>query len=257
VEAGVGLGLLALVIGYLPVLYQAFSRREVHIAMLDARAGTPPAAIRLIGRHREAENMVALDNLLRDWEHWASDLLESHLSYPVLCFFRSQHDNQSWVSALTAILDTCSLIMVGIDGATKWQAELTFKMARHAVVDIAQIFNTKPLKDDGERLSIEDLAQVRAALAASGAHLRNDPGDDRTLADLRAMYEPYVRILSNYLMMPLPPWLPKPKAVDNWQTSAWEINPADTERPIRKCMLARPPTQANVLAETSATDTSD
>jgi hypothetical protein len=174
----------------------------------------------------------------------------------VLCFFRSQHDNQSWVAALTAILDACSLIMVGIDGATKWQAELTFKMARHAVVDIAQIFNTSPLTHDGDRLSIEDLAQVRAVLAMSGAHLRNEPGDDRTLADLRAMYEPYVKVLSLYLMMPLPPWLPKPKAVDNWQTSAWEINPTDTDGPIRKCMLARPPAKVSVLAKTSV-DTSD
>ncbi len=134
VEASLGFGLLALVIGYFPVLYQAFSRREVNISMLDARAGTPPTAAELLRRHQEGHSLDGLDQLLQDWEMWAADLMESHLSYPVLCFFRSQHDNQSWLAALNSVLDTCSLVMVGIDGIPKWQAQLTFKMARHAVV---------------------------------------------------------------------------------------------------------------------------
>src|SRR5712691_5993934 len=167
-EASMGIGLLALVIGYLPVLYQSFSRREVNISMLDARAGTPPTAVELLRRHQEAQSMGSLDQLLRDWESWAADLLESHLSYPVLCFFRSQHDNQSWLAALSTVLDACSLVMVGIDGTPKWQAQLTFKMARHTIVDIAQIFNTSPLKHDDRRLTSENFAQLRAALSASG-----------------------------------------------------------------------------------------
>ncbi len=140
IEASVGFGLLALVIGYFPVLYQAFSRREVNISMLDARAGTPPTAAELLRRHQEGQSLESLDRLLRDWEMWAADLMESHLSYPVLCFFRSQHDNQSWLAALNTVLDACSLVMVGIDGIPKWQAQLTFKMARHAIVDISQIW---------------------------------------------------------------------------------------------------------------------
>src|SRR6185436_6086446 len=119
VEASIGFGMLALVIGYLPELYQAFSRREVNISMLDARAGTPPTAVEILRRHQEAQAMVNIDEWLRDWELWAADLIESHLSYPVLCFFRSQHDNQSWLAALSTVLDTCSLVMVGIDGIPK------------------------------------------------------------------------------------------------------------------------------------------
>src|SRR6266571_1146106 len=103
-EASMGLGLLALVIGYLPVLYQAFSRREVNISMLDARAGTPPTALELLRRHQEAQSLGSLEQLLRDWENWAADLMESHLSYPVLCFFRSQHNNQSWLASLSTVL---------------------------------------------------------------------------------------------------------------------------------------------------------
>ena len=238
IEASVGFGLLALVIGYLPVLYQSFSRREVNISMLDARAGTPPTAVELLRRHQEAQSMGSLEQLLRDWESWAADLLESHLSYPVLCFFRSQHDNQSWLAALSTVLDACSLVMVGIDGTPKWQAQLTFKMARHTIVDIAQIFNAAPSKDDGQRLSTDGMVGLRSILSDSGTPLRNQPGDDTTLAELRAMYEPYTEVMSRYLMMPLPGWLPKPKATDNWQTSAFENSPAVADQPFRKCIVS-------------------
>ena len=256
-EASMGIGLLALVIGYFPVLYQAFSRREVNISMLDARAGTPPAAGELLRRHHEADSLIHLHQLLRDWESWAADLMESHLSYPALCFFRSQHDNQSWLSALTTVLDACSLVMVGIDGIPKWQAQLTFKMARHAVVDISQIFNTSPLKDDGQRLTSEELGRLRLRLSESGVVLRNEPGDDSTLGDLRAMYEPYVEVLSRFLMMPLPGWLPEPRATDNWQTSAWENTPAATEQPFRKCMLRAEPAKTHLRSIAAMSERQD
>ncbi len=236
-EASLGFGLLALVIGYFPVLYQAFSRREVNISMLDARAGTPPTAAEILRRHQEGQSLENLDQLLRDWELWAADLMESHLSYPVLCFFRSQHDNQSWLAALNAVLDTCSLVMVGIDGIPKWQAQLTFKMARHAVVDLSQIFNASPVKHDGGRLPKEDLATLRLILSETGVALRNEDGDETILEDLRAMYEPYTRVLSGYLMMPLPAWLPKARASDNWQTSAFENAAPAPDQPFRKCMV--------------------
>ena len=256
-EASMGLGLLALVIGYFPVLYQAFSRREANISKLDARAGTPPIAAELLRRHQEAGSTQSLDQLLLDWESWAADLLESHLSYPVLCFFRSQHDNQSWLSALTTVLDACSLVMVGIDGMPKWQAQLTFKMARHTIVDISQIFNTSPSKDDGRRLPNEELVRLRAMLTEAGVALRNEAGDDSNLADLRAMYEPYVEGLSHFLMMPLPGWLPKPRATDNWQTSAWENIPAATEQPFRKCMLRAEPAKTHLRSMAAMSEQKD
>ena len=238
-EASIGFGMLALVIGYLPVLYQSFSRREVNISMLDARAGTPPTAFELLRRHQEAQAIQNLDQWLRDWESWSADLMESHLSYPVLCFFRSQHDNQSWLAALSTVLDTCSLVMVGIDGMPKWQAQLTFKMARHALVDIAQIFNTSPLQTDGLRMSREQLSELRSLLAAREIALSNEPDDEKTLEDLRAMYEPYTQVLSQYLIMPLPGWLPKGRASDNWQTSAWEVRAPASEQTFQKCMLKK------------------
>src|SRR5207245_2887458 len=189
IEASIGFGMLALVIGYLPVLYQAFSRREVNISMLDARAGTPPTAVELLRRHQEARSMPNLDQWLRDWEMWAADLMESHLSYPVLCFFRSQHDNQSWLAALSTVLDVCSLVMVGIDGIPKWQAQLTFKMARHALVDISQIFNTSPLQHDRSRMTDQELGQLRSQLLERESTLSDEPGDKKTHGETRAKYE--------------------------------------------------------------------
>src|SRR5882724_5073205 len=167
IEAGNGFGLFAIVISYLPVLYQAFSRREASISLLDARAGSPSSAVELLRRHRAEDSFDDLNRLLSEWERWSAELLESHLSYPVLCYFRSQHDNQSWLRALTTVLDTCALVMVGVDGAPVWQARMTFAMARHAVVDIAQVFKTAPVDFEmcSERLSSEELVRIRAILS--------------------------------------------------------------------------------------------
>ncbi|MDT7602433.1 MAG: hypothetical protein QOF61_430 [Acidobacteriota bacterium] len=224
-EAGMGFGVLAIVIGYLPVLYQAFSRRESNISLLDARAGTPPTASELLRRHGRGGSINELIELLKDWERWAGDLMESHLSYPVLCFFRSQHDNQSWLASLTTILDGCALVMVGVDGATTWQAQLTFAMARHAVVDLAQVFNSSPGQWTDVRLPAETLARLRAGLAADGVALKDGKESEEKLASLRKMYEPYVMSLAGHLSMPLPPWVDARSAADNWQTSAFERNP--------------------------------
>ncbi|HEV7858203.1 MAG TPA: potassium channel family protein [Pyrinomonadaceae bacterium] len=226
IEAGTGFGFLAIIIGYLPVIYQAFSRREVNISLLDARAGTPSTAAELLRRHGRSGNMEALNQLLQDWERWSSDLMESHLSYPVLSYYRSQHDNQSWLAALTTILDTCALVIVGVDGAPAWQAQLTFAMARHAVVDIAQVFNVSPRSRDYERLPAGQLTSLRAALASSGVPLRDGEDADEKLDELRKMYEPYIKSLSDNMLMTLPPWIVEKESVDNWQTSAWERNPA-------------------------------
>lgn len=251
VQSGVGLGFFAMVISYLPVMYQSFSRREVNISMLDARAGTPPTAGELLRRHREANDMESLNNLLREWEKCSADLLESHLSYPVLCYFRSQHDNQSWLAALSTILDTCALVMVGVEGLPKWQAQLTFKMTRHAIVDLTQVFETSPLRNDGNRLTAEELTRLRTVLSQCGVSLRNEPGDDETLTELREMYEPYLEVLSEYLLMPLPGWLPKSEAVDNWQTSAWEMTSPAPAEPFRKCMVDRSQPQSRRLPATA------
>lgn len=220
-EAGFGFGFLAAVIGYLPFIYGSFSKREVDISLLDSRAGTPPTAGELLRRHSYPQGQNALRELLKDWELWSAELMESHLSYPVLAYFRSQHDNQSWIASLAAILDTCALVMVGVEGACEKQAELTFAIARHAVVDLSQVFGTAPAPLPHDRLPAEALRRIRDTLAQHGLKLRDGEDADRRIHELRRMYEPYIHALAAYLIQTLPPWIPDKKGKDNWQTTAW------------------------------------
>jgi hypothetical protein len=149
-------------------------------------------------------------------------LLEGHLSYPVLAYFRSEHDNQSWLAALTAILDTCTLVMGGLEGAYERQAELTFAMARHAVVDLSLVFRREPREPKPERLSPEKLAELRVLLAGSGLKLPEGEAVDLKLTELRQLYEPYVHALATYFRIRIPPWIAEEKWVDNWQVTVWD-----------------------------------
>lgn len=215
-EAGSGLGLLAVVMGYFPVLYGAFSKREVSIALLDARAGSPPTATELLRRHAYPGAELALTRLLEEWERWSAELLESHISYPLLCYFRSQHNNQSWISALTAILDTSALLIAGVRGHEARQAQLTFAMARHALVDLAQIFSLPPVKDAADRLPPERYEQLFNQLCESGVSVCRDGHSSERLREMRVLYEGYAETLSRYLRMPLPPWIADHPHKDNW-----------------------------------------
>jgi hypothetical protein len=220
-ESGVGLGFVALVIGYLPVLYQAFSRREVTVALLDSRAGSPPNAGELLRRHAFEGGQEALTALLAEWERWSAEILESHISYPILCYYRSQHDNQSWLSALVSILDTCSLLISVLEGAPSRQAQLTFVMARHALVDLGQVFRVQEekawlLHAEINRLPSKDFYHLCDALGENHLRLCGDPAAARRLDTIRALYEPHALALSDYLRMPLPVWVAPARGNDQW-----------------------------------------
>ena len=220
-EASLGFGFLACVIGYLPAIFQAFSRREVTISLLDARAGSPPCASQLLMRAARARNSLAVIPFLAEWERWAAELLESHLSFPVLSYYRSQHDNQSWLAALTTILDTCALIIAGVRDIDPYQAQLTFAMARHAAVDLALIFRTPPQAPRVDRLSPERLIVLREAFHKAGLTMDAGAANDAKLTELRGLYEPFVNALAEYFVFNLPPVVVEKPTVDNWQTSAW------------------------------------
>ncbi len=221
IEAGIGFGFLALVIGYLPVAYQSFSQREIGISLMDAHAGSPPAAVELLRRHSRGQVMPELIEHLHDWENWSAELLESHLSYPVLMYYRSQHDHQSWLAALTTILDVCSLLVVGIDDVPEKTAWFTFAIACHAAIDLGQVFAVPPDESQINRLPASDFAQLCAQLKAIGITLHDEETAEQRLAELRLKYEPYVIGLARRLAMPLPGWLAEPANLDDWETSAW------------------------------------
>lgn len=234
-EAGMGFAFLGVVIGYLPVVYSRFSNRELEISLLDSRAGSPPTATELLTRLGCCPEQTVLDQVFRDWERWAAEVLESHLSYPVLSFFRSQHSNQSWLGALTLMLDVTSLVIAGIENIRPEQARLTFAMARHAAVDLAQVVNARYDPNTENRLIPEGLAQIRRTLAASGLRLRDDEAADQKIAKLRSLYEPYVEGMARNLLITLPPWIRVEKKKDNWQGGPWDklIQKTGVENAIR------------------------
>ncbi|GLV54856.1 hypothetical protein KDH_17530 [Dictyobacter sp. S3.2.2.5] len=221
IEAGFGLAFLALIIGYLPVIYQAFSRRETNITLLDARAGSPPTALELLRRHSHSHFPDELLQFMRDWEKWCAELLESHISYPVLTYYRSQHERQSWLAALTTVLDAGALALVGIEQLPVKPMKFTFAIARHAAVDLAQTYGTPPTRD-GKRLSSEDFIALREQLAEAGLVFTNEETAERRLAEIRSTYEPFLVSLSEHLLIPLPDWIQRGERVDDWQTSAWD-----------------------------------
>ena len=221
-EAGMGFAFLGVVIGYLPVIYNSFAAREIEISLLDARAGSPPSAAEFLGRLGCCPDQRVLDEIFRDWERWCADLLSSHISYPVLLFFRSQHSNQSWLSAVTVMLDVTSLIMTGVKGIHPDQAKLTFAMARHAVVDLAQVVNAQYSPHDVSRLTAEDLTRLRSELAQHGVTISSGADAPEQLAQLRILYEPYVYALSRRLLMTLPSWVDTDRKKDNWQGGPWD-----------------------------------
>ena len=229
VEAGTGLGFVALVIGYLPVLYTAFSTREISVALLDARAGSPPTAGELLFRHNFNGGHHALTALLAEWERWCAEMLETHISYPILCYYRSQHDNQSWLAALTAVLDTCALLITTIEGPSTRQAQLTFAIGRHTLVDLGHVFQQERSeqrlrREPLTRLGDEEYSRLCSLLAEAGFSLCGDLGARERLMAIRALYEPHACALGDYLRLRLPAWappLPDPqKRRDGWVTVA-------------------------------------
>jgi hypothetical protein len=223
IEAGLGFGFLAVVISYLPALNQSFSRRERNISLLDARAGSPPTATEIL-RRNVSDTTETLRQLLSEWERWAAELLESHLSYPVLVYFRSQHDNQSWLAALTSILDVSAFSVAGMEGECQRQAGLTFAIARHTLVDLALVLRCPPRESENDRLPANELARVRSVLVKQGLQLHDGPEVDKKLSHLRKMYEPYIYSLSDQLCLDIPDWFTEAGGADNWQVTAWGQN---------------------------------
>jgi hypothetical protein len=222
IDAGSGLAVLAIVIGYLPSLYQAFSSREATVSQLDARAGSPPSAGRLILRSAAHGGWPALAEYLSGWETWTSELMETHLAYPVLAYFRSQHVNQNWLSAMCTVLDTCVLTIACAPSGTVDSARFTFAIARHAVVDLSYSFHVGPTDPASDRLPQADLDELLGRLREAGIERAADAEHVlERVTRMRALYEPYINALALRLELSLPQWLAPESPSDNWRTTEW------------------------------------
>jgi len=207
IEAGTGFGFIGLMVGYLPVLYHHFTQRDLQLIQLDARAGSPPTAATVLSRCGIEGTLEQLDDWLRDWEVWAAELIESHSSYPMLAFYRSQHEKQSWLASLAIILDCCTVIVSGVENMSSLQAGATFVAARKMLTEIGRSLNVRPPSQAKVRLPKEMFKRIEGLLVASGFVWDAGPEAEQTLLQLQNTYEPLLQALSAYLLLPLPMWI--------------------------------------------------
>jgi hypothetical protein len=223
IEAATGFAFLAIAIGYLPALFQAFSRRETAVSRLDPRAGSPPSPGALLQSAARRGGWRELDTYLQEWETWTAELMETHLSYPILGYFRSQHVGQNWLAALTTVVDACAYALAYGREADTGAAELTFRIGRHALADLADAFapdwDRRAPAGAPPRLTPEGLIELRERLTGSGLHCEGGPEADAHLERLRASYEPYAQAIARQLALALPDWLPE-DVEHYWRTAA-------------------------------------
>jgi hypothetical protein len=203
-EAATGLGVLFIVIGYMPAVYTGFSRRETAVSQLATRGGSPPAAGTLIHRSAGREHWRELERDLQSWEEWAAELMETHLSYPLLAFYRSQHVNQNWLAALTAMVDVAAFVKATSADGELEAADVTYRIGRHALADLALQFRLEG--EPVDRLSDADFDDLFGIFERSTAANVDRETARRRLDKLRSLYEPNAQALADFLALELPPW---------------------------------------------------
>ncbi|MGY3088278.1 hypothetical protein ACVWYF_001311 [Hymenobacter sp. UYAg731] len=209
-EATLGFILLTLLISYLPTIYQAFSRREVTVALLELRAGTPPTAACLLGWLNHDGSVQNDDQQWAEWERWFVEIEESHTSLPVLSFFRSPQPGRSWVTAGGLILDTAALLFAAVDGPQPRQAQITFKAGCLALNRVYRFFDTKAGAEPTSLLPAEEAFPGRAdfdltcqELAEQGLKICEDRADAwRRYCELRRRYTTALDFLARLTMAP-------------------------------------------------------
>jgi hypothetical protein len=216
-EAASGFAVLFISIGYLPALFQAFSRRETAISQLDPRAGSPPSAGALLERAGE-RGWGEIDGYLREWETWAAEVMETQLSYPIIGWFRSQHVNQNWLAALTAVVDA-SAFSIAYSPEHSVGAEATFAIGRHALADLAYSYRTRVPSGTVDRLSDGDLEELLRRLREAGLELADDDNAKGKLDKMRSSYERFAVAISERLALAVPGWLPGEDAVEYWRVA--------------------------------------
>ena len=210
-EATLGLLLLTLLLSYLPTIYQAFSRREVTVALLELRAGTPPTAAYLLGWLNHDGSVQNDEPQWAEWERWFVEIEESHTSLPILSFFRSPQPGRSWVSSCGLILDTAALLFAAVDGPQPRQAQLTFKAGCLTLNRVYRFFNDKAGADAPNLLPIEeslppgraDFDQACETLVERGLLLYTDlDAAWQRYQELRSRYASALEFMARLTMAP-------------------------------------------------------
>lgn len=210
VAAVSGLGAVALVVTFLFSLYGSYQRREMRVVMLQASAGAPPSAVTLLETHALLGLTDRLPGLFRDWQAWAAEVLDSHVAYPMLGYFRSSHDNLSWISALGTVLDAASLVLTTVEGVPRGDAKLFKRMGTHLVEDISNLGyrSGTPTSLDREAFeaACDRLEQAGYVLAARDVAWVS-------LEAARATYSTRLVAMASYWATPAAQWLGDPVAL--------------------------------------------
>ncbi len=210
-EAVLGLGLVALLIAYLPTMYTAFARREAAVQMLEVRAGAPPSAVTMIERFYRIQGLERLSEQWQMWEVWFTELEESHTSFSPLVFFRSPRPDQSWVTAAGAVLDAAALTASTLELPRDAQAELCIRAGYLALRSIARFyqipFNPDPAPTDPISVTKAEFETVYDRLADEGIPLK--PDRDQAWVDFagwRVNYDSVLITLAGMIVAPYAPW---------------------------------------------------
>jgi hypothetical protein len=205
-----GLGAVALVVTFLFSLYGSYQRREIQVVALQAAAGAPPSAVALLETYAQLDLVGRLPDLFVDWERWAVEVLDSHVAYPLLGFFRSSHDNLSWISALGTMLDAASLVLTTIKGIPRGEAKLFKRVGAHLVEDIYNLgFRA------GEPTGLDRTAFDAACDRLQEAGYTLEPRDVAwpTFEAARATYATRLEAMAKYWATPATSWLGDPVAL--------------------------------------------
>lgn len=209
-----GFSTFSIVTAYLFLLFASFQARETFVVTLGARAGTPPSGINLLGIAAYSDTSDDLSRLMIVAQPWVAQLMDSHLAYPVLAFFRSSHDYESWVGALGTMLDAATLLMTTVEGPHHGQARIFFNLGRHATRDLAKYFH---LADDSQGAGIERMEFDRACerLQNAGYTLRNRDDAWKQFAELRSTYAGHLNAMAAFFEIPPLQWVGDRGAIKN------------------------------------------
>jgi hypothetical protein len=209
VAAGMGLATFAIVTAFLFALFAAFQRREAFILTLRERTGAPPSGVDFLERMVEFDMLADLSETFRSTEAWMADLMETHLAYPVLSYFRSTHDLQSWVGTIGALLDAATLVITTVDVGSAGQARMVSRLGRHLVGDYVHLYRLFGGAIAGDSPGIErgEFDRAYDRLAARGVRMQPADAAWTEFAALRASYAVPLNVMAQYWRIPPAQWI--------------------------------------------------
>jgi Ion channel len=205
IESATGVGVAALAITLLFELYGAFREREEAVVALDALAGAPPSAVQLLETAAERGMDDVLKETFDEWRAWSAMVLESHLAYPLLVYFRSSHDNEAWINSFGAMMDAASLVITSTDDRAKGAAKLMFTIGNHLVEDLTWVLRLKTQPDAIIERSEYTAALVR--LKAAGYTVTDSDESWAKFSHYRAKYASMLNLMAQLLLAPPAAWV--------------------------------------------------